>query len=225
MGISKWLRKRDDAGAFHVQGYAARREAVYEQFFGEPQTVSHEILPLVPDIDVFVYPPGHAGRPFYTLATGGMSDMRMKLDRGIDRSYARREIILYCDMPDEQYIDLVRFMARFPFGNSTWLGHGHTIPNGQPPEPLFENSTLTTILMLGSIVRPDDQLADKVILDGDPVSFLWLVPITTPEPDLKLKQGCDALLDIFDQAHHPVVLDRQRASYVKAMLLRTPPHK
>ena len=48
--------------------FCALREKVYEEFFGPPETVSHELLPLVPHIDVFVYPPGHANRPFYTLA-------------------------------------------------------------------------------------------------------------------------------------------------------------
>jgi hypothetical protein len=109
---------------------------------------------------------------------------------------------------------MVRFFARFPFKYSTWLGHGHTVPNGDPPAPIFDNSELVAAFLSYTIVRPDNQLADKVVLDGDPVHFLWLVPITQAELDHKLNQGYHALLDVFDEANHPIVLDRQRASYL-----------
>ncbi len=235
MGIRKWFNKQQertpsgspiirstpketqDIMGFPEQdpsAFRALREEVYEAFFGEPETVSHELLPLVPHIDVFVYPPGHANRPFYTLASSGMSDVPMPLPEGLDRSHARREIILYCETPDDTAINLVRHMARFPSEYSTWLDHGHTIPNGDPPAPIFDGSVLSAVLFLYTIVRPDNQLADQVVLDGDPVHFLWLVPITQAELDHKLNHGCDALLDVFDTVKHPVVLDRQRASYL-----------
>jgi hypothetical protein len=194
--------------------FCALREKVYEEFFGPPEIVNHEVISLVPHIDVFVYPPGYANRPFYTLASSGMSDVRMPLPEGLDRSHARREIVLYCETPDDAAINLVRRMARFPFQYSTWLDHGHTIPNGDPPAPIFDDSALSAVLFLYTIVRPDNGLADHVVLDGDPVHFLWLVPITQAELDHKLNHGCDALLGLFDAVNHPVVLDRRRASYL-----------
>ncbi len=214
MGIRKWFRRKQDVVAFPEGAFGESREEIYREFFGKPQSVSHEVFPLMPHIDVFVYAPGHAGRTWYTLASGGMSDRPMILEEGVPRSFARRETILYCKTPDLEYIDMVRFFARFPHQNSTWLGPGHTIPNGDPPAPLFENSQLCAVLLLDSVVLPDRQLADKVVLDGDPVDFLWIVPITQAELDYKLKNGCDALLDLFDKVKHPVVLDRGRASYL-----------
>ncbi len=195
-------------------GFRQLRDRVYKEFFGEPESVSHEILPFVPHIDVCIYPPGHAGRPSYTLATSGMSDAPMTLDNGMERSHARREIILYCDAPDEEYVSMVRFFAHFPFEHSTWLGHGHTVPNGDPPAPMFDGSELVAALLIDTIVRPDNGLAEKVIIDGDPVQFLWIVPITQAELDYALHRGVDALLDIFDDIRHPPVLNPRRASYL-----------
>jgi hypothetical protein len=235
MGIRKWFgRKKDrtpggssvprptpkhprDMMGFAVQNTAAfaeLREQVYEEFFGTEATVSHEVLPMTPHIDVYIYPPGHAGRPFYTLVSSGMSDMPMEIEEGVDRSCRRREIILYCEAPEEEYIDMVRFFARFPFRYSTWLGAGHTVPNGDPPEPMFENSELVAVVLTGPVVRSDSELADKLVLDGDPVQFLWPIPITGAELDLKLKRGYNALMDRFNEVKHPVILNPHRISYV-----------
>ncbi len=157
-----------------------QREKIYAEMFGKSQYVSHELLPLVPHIDVYVYPPGYAKRPFYTLVSGGMSDMPMAIEAHVDHSYARREIILYCDTPEEKYVELVRFFARFPFKYSTWLGHGHSMPNGDPPQPLFENSQLKASLFSYSIVHPDQELGQRFIIDNDPVEFYGLYPLPKP---------------------------------------------
>jgi len=234
VGIRKWFGRKEDrisAGTSAARptpedprdtvGFAAQdtaafaglREQVYEDLFGKGAKVSHELLPLVPHIDVYIYPPGHAGRPFYTLVSSGMSDMPMELEEGIDRSFRRREIILYCDAPREEYIDMVRFLAHFPFDHSTWLGTGHTVPNGDPPQPMFENNKLVAVVLTGTVVRADTVLADRLVLDGDPVEFLWPIPITEAELELKLSRGYDALMDLFNDVEHPVVLAPSRASY------------
>jgi hypothetical protein len=63
-------------------------------------------------------------------------------------------------------------------------------------------------------VDPDYRLHEELVLEGDPVSLLWVVPITTAETNLKLEHGTDALLGVFDEQQHPVVLDPRRQSYV-----------
>ncbi len=194
--------------------FAELREQVYQELFGTAAKISHEVFPLIPHIDVCIYPPGHAGRAFYTLVSSGMSDLPMELEEGVDRAYRRREIILYCETPEEEYVDMVRFFGRFPFRYSTWLGAGHTIPNGDPPQPMFENSELIAVVLTDTVVRSDSELSDKLVLGGDPVEFLWPIPITQAELDLKLSRGYGALMDIFNEVEHPIVLNPRRASYV-----------
>src|SRR5262245_43107048 len=95
------------------------RERVYSDFFVPYATVRHQSIHMRPQIVVYVHPPTNILR-FYTLFSGGMSDLPMHIPPHIDQSYALREMVLYCDTPDEMYIRLVRHFARFPFQNSTW---------------------------------------------------------------------------------------------------------
>jgi len=65
-----------------------------------------------------------------------------------------------------------------------------------------------------TVLEPDAFLRDHVTVDSDPVNFLWLVPITRAELDLKLEQGLPALLQRFDEGGLNHVLDEGRASFL-----------
>jgi len=52
------------------------REKVYEELFGKSDTVFHEVIRLVPHVDVYKFQPTTA-RDFFTFVTGGMSDLAM----------------------------------------------------------------------------------------------------------------------------------------------------
>ncbi len=198
--------------------YAEAREAEFERMFGKCDQVSHEIMPLVPHIDVFQYPPGHTKRDFWTLVTSGMSDLRMTLPEGVDPKHARAELVFYCDEPRPEYLGLLRIMAHFPHDNQTWLGHGHTMPNGMPPEPLFAHTPgLSCVLFSYTIVRPDQLLGERLRIAGDPVNLLWVIPISERECQAKLDRGIDFLLEVFDKVRHPHVFAGDRRSYVQSM--------
>jgi hypothetical protein len=194
--------------------FGAVREAAYNKMFGEAASVSHELVPLTPHVDVYAFPGGQKGRSFHTLVTGGMSDLQMTLPALARGAPRRVELIFYCFEPRAEYIDTLRRMAHFPHDNQTWIGYGHTMPNGNPPEPLWGSSVLNTLLFMPTIVRPDSSLPAELILDGEPVHFLWVVPLTTPECNLKLVDGFDAILDLFQENRHPHVFDPARGSYV-----------
>ncbi len=69
------------------------------------------------------------------------------------------------------------------------------MPNGSPPEPIWGSPALDTFLFLPTILAPDMTLPDRLRLNGESVEFLWVVPISSAECDLKLKEGIDELLD------------------------------
>jgi len=73
---------------------------------------------------------------------------------------------------------------------------------------------LDTILFLPPIVVRDQSLPEELILQGEPVHLLWLVPISTAECNLKLRKGSQALLDILEKHRHPHVFDPMRKSYI-----------
>ena len=191
------------------------RETAYEKLLGKMLTVSHEVLPQIPHIDVYTFQRMQGDKPVYTLATGGMSDLRMILPRGANPEVPRRvELIFYCSEPREEYIPTLRWVAHFPHDAKSWLGVGHTMPNGNPPEPFWGSGSLDTLLFLPPIVVKDQSLPSHLQLGGDPVAFLWVVPVTTAECNYKLKKGLDAILDLFERNRHPHIFDPNRKSYV-----------
>jgi hypothetical protein len=195
-------------------GFGPERESIYRKLFGEALSVSHEVFPLIPHVDVYTFRRSSGDQQVYTLATGGMSDLPMKLPRGAGDVPKRVELIFYCSEPKEEYIATLRFLAHFPHTYKTWVGCGHTIPNGNPPAPMWGSDCLDTILFLQPIVLRDQKLADDLRLGGDPVSFLWAVPLSTAECNLKLQEGLGAILHLFTQHRHPHVFDPARKSYV-----------
>ena len=196
-------------------GFAQAREAVYERFFGKPLSVSHELLPVIPHIDVYTFKRSQADVEVYSLVTGGMSDLEMTLPRGADTDVPRRaELIFYCSEPREEYIATLRWVAHFPHNSKSWLGHGHTMPNGDPPAPFWGSAELDTLFFLPPIVKKDQTLPSELTLGGDPVHFLWVVPLTTAECNFKLARGFDAMLNLFQKNRHPHVFDPRRKSYV-----------
>lgn len=190
----------------------AAREDIYRELFGDRFTVNHELQPMVPHIDVYHFEPGHDERTFHTLITGGMSDRPMQ---GAPKGVLRRaELVLYSDRVDPKAVELLRWLAHMVHDQATWLSPGSTMTNGQPPQPIFDGSVLDCFVFLDSVVQPDAFLRDKLVLDGDPVELLWVMPITTNEMNVIREQGLDAFLDLLDANRHPHVLNVRRRSYV-----------
>ncbi|MGL4421483.1 MAG: suppressor of fused domain protein, partial [Gemmataceae bacterium] len=80
---------------------------------------------------------------------------------------------------------------------------------------LFPGSVLDHILFLPSIIDPDNTLPEQLVLDGDPVGLLWVVPITGLECKFIQQKDVNAFLDLLEKKEHPFVLDESRKSYVR----------
>ena len=190
------------------------REAVYQRLFLEALSVSHEVLPQVPHIDVYTFQRSRDSQTTTVLVTGGMSDLPMTVhprEMGVPR---RVELIFYCHEPREEYISTLRWLAHFLHNANSWLGYGHTMPNGNPPAPFWGSEAMDTVLFMPPIVMKDQTLPTELILGSDPVHLLWVVPLTTAECNFKLKNGFDAIVGLLQQHRHPYVFDPARKSYV-----------
>ena len=103
-----------------TEGFAEARESTYEKLFGKPLSVSHELLPLIPHIDVYTFKRSQGDKENYSLVTGGMSDIEMALPHGADKDAPRRvELIFYCSEPRDEYISTLRMLAHFPHGSKS----------------------------------------------------------------------------------------------------------
>lgn len=138
----------------------------------------------------------------------------MDLPRQVRGQASRRvELVFYCSEPRQEYIETLRWLAHFPHDYKTWVGDGHTIPNGNPPEPFWGSEILDSMLLMPPIVNKDRTLPQELTVGGDPVDLLWVVPLSQKECDLKLAKGVNAIYDLFQKNRHPHVFDPDRKSY------------
>jgi hypothetical protein len=193
--------------------FTEERERVYDRLFGKWDTVLHELMPFIPHIDVYRFPP-NSERRFYTYVTGGMSDLPMNSPKELGSECRRVELVFYAAEDHEEYSRFLARLAHFPHDGTTWIHWRHTMPNGTPPEPVIGSTLLDHIFFMPSIVSPDSDLGERLTLDNDPVNLVWCVPITSAECQLKLDRGTDALYDLFNERDHPVVFSGERPSYV-----------
>lgn len=193
------------------------RGEAFRELFGEQCVVNTELGPISPLVDICEYAPAvnAAGetREFFTLVTWGVSDRRMP-NPSAETPY-RCELVLYCDRPKAEYRELLRWLAKMPFTEKdVWFDFGTTVTNGTPPEPLFDESPLSSILFLWSPIVSDQALMDSLRIGGDPVILLWIVPITESERRFIQSEGTDAFLSVMDEHEHPLLLDEKRPGYL-----------
>ncbi|WP_051138636.1 suppressor of fused domain protein [Deinococcus ficus] len=184
---------------------------------GAEPTVFHELISDVVHLDIYIYPPTPT-RPYTVLATSGMSDLPMTVPEVVQEdslaegrgSLERAELLLALPpewpLTQEAFEDerrywpvrLLKGTARLPHLYRTWLGIGHTVPNGDPARPYAPGTELSGIVLLPPVL---DELKDL----GDPekvpeLRFYAVVPLTSGEMDLKLTHGLETLLNHLNEA-------------------------
>jgi hypothetical protein len=180
--------------------------------------VYHEILSDIVHVDVYHVAPSD-DRPWHSLVSGGMSDLPMSVPDGV-HGLAHLELMVslppHWPLNQESFenedtywpIRWLKILARFPHENPTWLGNGHTIPNGDPPEPFAPGTKLCCWLLAPSITAPEG--FGHLTITKKTITFLAMVPLYREEMEFKLKHGCDALLEKFDRMGIGAVLDSSR---------------
>lgn len=198
-----------------------------EKHIGNPETVFHEIISDYVHIDVHWIKPS-ADYPFNILVTTGMSDLPMSMPEGMENvdsfNHAEMMVILPADWPigDEEFKDannywpvyFLKMIARFPHEYKTWIGYGHTIPNGQDAEPIA-NTEFGCLLTLPPMLTFPEEFLTLETKDGTIINFLVLIPLYKEEMDLKLEKGTDALLDLFDEYEISELIDIERPNVAR----------
>ncbi|WP_220498234.1 suppressor of fused domain protein [Rhodopirellula sp. JC639] len=201
-----------------------RVEAHIAKHIGEVESVWHELISDLVHIDVHWVKPSPE-RPFHTLVTTGMSDRPMSPPEGAEElAYAELMICLPPDWKlDEQSlsdtanywpIQWLKYLARFPHEYETWLFDGHTIPNGDPADPLDESTGFIGWLLTFPATTDEDFIRLKVSEEKS-IYFLAAIPLYQNEMDFKLKYGTENLLKRFDKAGYNEVLDPNRKDVTK----------
>jgi len=204
-----------------------------ERHVGPISGVFHEMISDHVHIDVHIVAPS-ADFPFYTLVTSGMSDRPMHLPAEATPedelpSYLELCILLPSTWPmpapgeplgeafedENNYwpIRWLKILARFPHEYHTWLGYGHSIPNGEEAAPFADHTGLGCMLLLPALSLPEE-FQELVISPDKTIHFLNLWPLYQSEMELKLEAGTDALLDRLEAYGITDVLDPDRSNTV-----------
>jgi hypothetical protein len=172
---------------------------------GKPSLVFHEMPSQVVHVDVHLVNPTPE-RDYYTLVTAGMSDRPMKAPpQAPYRQFSELLLCLPSSWPLEVApgqtdqsprfwpVHTLRSLARFPHLYNTWLWEGHTVANGDPPEP-FDPDTRLCCALLARPTLFDEALRTLQINERKTVHFHSVIPIYREESDLRLKRGTEELL-------------------------------
>lgn len=93
---------------------------------------------------------------------------------------------------------LLKYLARLPHKYQTWLGWGHTEPNGDPAEPYAPNTKLSGVIILPSVTVPP--AFHQLDIPGHKrITFYAAIPLYEGEMNLKLRSGSDELTNRFNQ--------------------------
>jgi hypothetical protein len=204
----------------HSGRFLEQIEAHIEKHVGKVDTVYHEIMSDLIHLDV-LWVPATAERPFHLLVTSGVSDEPMTVPEGMEK-YRHAELMMALpgDWPlteaafkDEANYWPIRWLkkiGRLPHEYGTWIGWGHTIPNGDPAEPIAGTKFIGFMLTPPYGLSADFfQLTTK---SGETICFYTLVPLFQGEMDLKLKHGVEELEQRLEKAGVGFVLDVKRTN-------------
>ncbi|MBM3461676.1 MAG: suppressor of fused domain protein [Armatimonadetes bacterium] len=200
----------------HTTSVAAHSPAIVEhslirdvsthvkRYLGPVGWVYHEEDSLYVHVDVHVVPP-RAGRPHYTLITSGMSaaPMRVPCEDHETLIYAELVMCLPADWPltgrcgarmtpgsATWPIQWLRDLARLPHQYDTFLDIGHSIPNGEPAQPIG-HTDFTGVVLLPPISTPEPFWTLE--RGNRTIRFLGVWPLLPEEMKYKLDHGTDRL--------------------------------
>lgn len=189
-------------------------DAHIEKYFGASENVFHEIVSPDIHVDIYVIEPTPE-RNFYTLITVGMGAHLMDVPEELDEYKLKRaEMVIYLPADwdiyngDEAYywpLRWLKILARLSIKHDTWLGWGHTVPNGGP----FADNTLLSGVML---INPEDVEEGAAICElpnGEEVNFYQVIPVYEEEMNYKIEHGAESLLDKMADVSSVVDLNRR----------------
>ena len=167
--------------------------------------------PEIPPVSVSIYKKLDTGLSYDVLISSGMSWNPMNFGNNYKGEKWSTELIQYVSDVTDDDINWLLWLSTLPFFDNFALGYGHTVSYS---EPLYKGSNLSNFLFLNTLLKNDQELFEAFEASPYPVDLLWVVPITSPEYEEKVKNGLDPILDLFESNKHPIILDRTRTCYI-----------
>jgi hypothetical protein len=191
----RWRQSADGWGQFQqaVLGHLLPRLGpgahYWEASAGRQPLVGISERPVVP------------GRPYTILSTVGMSCQRMPVvEQVLDdpRGYARVELALATTMPPPAAARVFLWLATYPWRAVTWFGPGHSVRWHQSAATFPLGPEYAGVLLLdepSALLGPEPVDLSGFVFGGDPVRWLWVVPITERDRQLAKEHGSASLVN------------------------------
>lgn len=198
--------------------YLEAIEAHLAEHVGEVGMVFHERVSDLIHLDV-LHIPASEDRAFHLLVTSGVSDKPMNVP---EQAEACARIELMIALPPEWLLNQEAFkdeanywpvrwlkqIGRLPHVYDSWLGWGHSIPNGDPPQAIA-NTDFVGFVLIPPYWFPKDLFMLETS-DGERIQFYLLMPVFAEEMRLKLNQGLEALEERWEKHNIDFVVNPAR---------------
>ena len=194
-----------------------------EKYLDAPAVVWNE-----DGLDIFVVAPTEQ-RPFLTLITAGLSDAPMDAPKD-EWKLAELCFLLPASWPlerdkwgesQEWTLLWLKYLANLPRKNGGWLGYGHTIPNGDPPQALDVSTEAVSVMLIPPVSLPERFARLRVgESDAEIINFWALVPLMADELRLKMQSKTPMLLEKMEKAKLSDILEPGRRSVLAARGLK-----
>ena len=194
-----------------------------EQYLGAPAAVWDE-----DGLDIFVVAPNEE-HPFLTLITAGMSDEPMDAPKD-QWKLAELCFLLPATWPlerdkwdesQEWTLLWLKYLAAMPRKTGDWLGYGHTIPNGEPPQALDVSTEAVSVMLIPPVSLPEKFARLRVgDSDAEIINFWALVPLMADELRMKMQARTPTLLEKMEKAKLSDILEPGRRSVLASRGLK-----
>ena len=144
--------------------------------------------------------PAGPHRPYTIMSTVGMSCQRMPVvEQVLDdpSGYARIELAMATTLPSAQAARVFLWLATYPWRAVTWFGPGHSVRWYDEPSTFPLGEGYGSVLLLGSpgsLPGPVPPELSGFAFGGDPVRWLWVVPISERDRQLAKEHGSASLV-------------------------------
>jgi len=153
-----------------------------------------------PVVGVSERPPADR-RPYTVLTTVGMSCQRMPVIEQTERGAAGRakiELAVATTLPGNQVGRIFRWLAQYPWREVSWFGTLQTLAWYAGPASFPLGGGNEAVLLLdkpGLLLGPEIPDLSGFTVAGEPVTWLWLIPITNRERLFAESRGASSLVN------------------------------
>lgn len=201
-------------------------EHIEHHFPDAEVTVFHEFMTILPP-KIHVY---YVQLPQYNfLLTSGMSTYEMTLEEEVKDKKKLLFAEVFMLLPktidfgktgslvsDQKYgwiVDMMKYVARFPHLESTWLGIGHSIQANIEGEPFDEKTKFTGAILLPQVTFKEDFHTIK--REGRTINIYNLFPLYKEEQAYKVEHGYNAFLQLLIDSNLKEMFSETRKNLVK----------